>query len=197
MRPLLSRVSGPEPALGVDDADLRAHLRVDHADDNAAIEGYIKAASAQLDGPEGRLGLALMAQTWRIAFPPLFGCSPLRLPVSPCREIVSVSYLDAAGAEQTADKTEFRLFGDERSAFVEPLNGKAWPAAGSYRDALRIEVAAGYENDAYPEDVRQALRLLVAHFYRNAEAVVIGAPATSLPWGVEEMIAPYVVKSIA
>lgn len=42
----------------------RAHLRVDHHDEDGRIEDLIAAATAHLDGRRGVLGRAIMPQTW-------------------------------------------------------------------------------------------------------------------------------------
>lgn len=61
-----------EPAQSnVVDLDVvKAHLRVDHDDEDTLIQMYLDAATQQLDGPTGILGLALGPQTWRAVFEP-------------------------------------------------------------------------------------------------------------------------------
>lgn len=45
-------------------ADLKAHLRVDHSDEDALITSLEAGAVAYLDGWGGILGRCIMAQTW-------------------------------------------------------------------------------------------------------------------------------------
>lgn len=47
-------------------AEAKAHLRIDHADDDAMIEALIAAATAHLDGWRGVLGRCIMSQTWSV-----------------------------------------------------------------------------------------------------------------------------------
>ena len=54
------------------------------------------------------------------------------------------------------------------------------------RRDLDAEFPAGW-----PAPVLQAVRLMVAHYYANREAVVIGSAATELPLGAERMLAPW------
>jgi len=62
-------------------ANLKAQLRVDGNEEDTMINDYIAAATAYLDGPNGKLNQALMAQTW-LWQAPCFA-SPLRLPFGP------------------------------------------------------------------------------------------------------------------
>lgn len=60
---------------------------------------------------------------------------------------------------------------------------------------LRLTYTGGYTADAQdpnvwaaPEDIKDAVRLLVAHRYLNREAVVVGTGAAEVPLGVDALI---------
>ena len=55
MTPLLTRISAPA-ALPVSLEELKAHLRVEHAEEDAALTRLLGAATSALDGPTGQLG---------------------------------------------------------------------------------------------------------------------------------------------
>ena len=42
-----------------------------------------------------------------------------------------------------------------------------------------------------PEPLKQAIKLLVAHFYENREATVIGNTPNVLPYSVFDLVGPY------
>ena len=42
-----------------------------------------------------------------------------------------------------------------------------------------------------PQPLRQAIRLLVTHWYENRSAVVLGDDANATPLGYRELVAPY------
>ena len=42
-----------------------------------------------------------------------------------------------------------------------------------------------------PQPLRQAIRLLVTHWYENRSAVVLGDDSGAMPLGYRELVAPY------
>jgi len=192
----LSLVTAPT-ALPVSLRALKKHLRVDHVDDDATIDALAHAAAGHLDGHTGILGRALMRQTWLLkAWSPENG--RLRLPLPPVRSVSSVKYL-VDGAETTLAADSWRLGEDAIGAFVTLEDGYSWPAYDCREDAWRVTFVAGYaDTDAepLPEAVRQAITLLVAHWYENREPVNIGNITSTLPFTVSALLAPFTVRTL-
>jgi uncharacterized phiE125 gp8 family phage protein len=70
------------------------------------------------------------------------------------------------------------------------------PSPGRSTAGIELDVTAGYGDTAVdiPEPLRQAIRLLLAHWYENRAIVAEGS--TALPASVEALIAPYRVLSL-
>lgn len=180
-------ITRPEPLVDIDTA--KAHLRVDHNDDDTLIAAYIAAACAHIDGPGGWLNAAIGAQTLELRRDSFIDrrCDSIDLPFSPVREVVSVKYLDADGVEQTADPTSYVLASD---AVLHPAYGTSWPSPRYTADAVRIRYDAGYEQA--PEAVVAAVLLMVGDLYQRRESTTDGS-ATAVPMStsVENLLAPY------
>jgi uncharacterized phiE125 gp8 family phage protein len=182
-------ITPPAPIVSWDEA--RAHLRLDDGDDQQSyVESLIAAAQANIDGPAGWLGRCLGVQTlemrgWDFGF-----CD--RLPYPPVINVLSVAYVDPAGAEQTLVSAEYQI---SSSGFLEPSYGVSWPQARYERDAVRIRYRAGYEE--IPAPIKHAVLLMVSHWFNNRDAVTTTAaqPAV-LPMGVEALLAPYRVGAV-
>lgn len=67
------------------------------------------------------------------------------------------------------------------------------PAPGRVAAGIELDVTVGFGIAAadVPEALRQAIRLLVAHWYENRGLVTIGANYSPLPQSVAALIAPY------
>ena len=171
--------------------EAKAHLRVEDDDNNATIEALIAAATEHLDGWTGILGRCLVTQTWRQDFDRFNRC--LRLPLYPVSAITSVKYDDTADAEQTITNTNYDLLDDDLGAYVRFKDVYAFPSIHEDRPAVRVAYAAGYANAAaVPAAIRQAMLLMVSHWYENRDAVIVGSSQpTVLPMAVDALLAPF------
>lgn len=188
MPSLLLAAPAVEP-VSLDEA--RAFLRVDHTDDDEAIAALVAGARLHVEAQTKR---ALITQAWRITLDawPADG----RLPVlpAPLQMLTAARVYDADGEAQALDT----------QAFVPDLAGSAlafapWalPMPGRSAAGIELDVRVGYGDAAIdvPEALRQAIRLLTAHWYDNRGLVAAGAVA-ALPANVTALIAPYRMVSL-
>lgn len=171
--------------------EAKAHLRVDFDDDNEFIEGLIAAAVAHIDGPAGWLGRALLTQTleWR---GDEFGTCDIFLPFPPVAEVVSIKYDDDDGVEQTVDDAVYRLVGQPSAPRIALAYNETWPTVRWQSEAVRIVYTAGYGTAIdVPKPIKQALLLLIGHWYANREAVNVGTTVIELPIAVRALLFPY------
>ncbi|KQZ12405.1 hypothetical protein ASD50_11620 [Mesorhizobium sp. Root552] len=167
-------------------SEAKAHLRVEHDDQDDLITAQIKAATAWLDGYAGLLGRALITQTWQQEFGRF--ADRLPLPVSPVIAIVSVSYFDAGNVQQVLDPGLYDLFADARGAHVALRPGQSWPASFRRTDAVSVTFTAGYGAAAdVPEPIRQAILLIVQRLFDGADTEIDSAIERT----VHALIAPY------
>lgn len=170
----LSRTVPPAgPLVSLD--DLKAHLRVDHEDDDALIAGLEAAALAHIDGVRGVLGRCIQPQSWRLE---VEGQGCVRLPFPDVTAIEAVG-IDSHGAEIPAEKAE--LHHDAIGAYALVT------APGAVGVAIDMQVQL--PEDALPVVVA-AVKLMVGFWYANRETAVTGTIATALPFAVTAMLAP-------
>lgn len=187
------KASCTEPAaeLAVSVAELKAHTRVDWGTDDLLIEGLIKAAIAHL---EGILERAFVSQTWVQKFSEFDDVMPL--PIADAIEITSIKYYDGDNVEQTASTALYGFFNDRAGPCVELLDGASWPATYVRRDAVAITYVAGFGNaTGVPQDIKQAIMMLAAHWYENREAVVEGS-FEQLPFAVQALISRHRILAV-
>lgn len=190
-RPVLVAPPAVKP-ISPDEA--KTHCRIDDADNDTLIDGLIAAATTHLDGWTGILGRCLVEQTWRQDYDDFWGC--LRLPLFPVISVESVKYIDANGAEQAiAALNNYSVQTDGLGTFVRFLTGFTAPSLSQEKPAVSVTYKAGYavtdDVPDVPDAIKQAMLLMVSHWYNNREASLIGATVTDLPFAVDALLAPY------
>ena len=170
----------------------KAHSRIaaDLTDEDALVDAYVEAATQNLDGWSGILGRCLVTQTWRQDFAAF--ADKLGLPLAPVSSVSSVTYYDAANVSQTLASSVYELMTDGAGPFVHLKPDQVWPDTYSRLDAVSITFVAGYGSAGsdVPQPIRQAIRLLAAHWNENREAAGVVA-FHELPIGVRYLLTPY------
>ena len=172
----------------VADAKKRLGVRTDHRDDE--IAQLIKAARGMVEDFTGR---ALVRRTF---VEPLagFGGSPVRLGHAPVHSVTAVRYLDAAGNLVDVAPAP-RVLALAVGSCVFPAAGAAWPVLPT-PGYVEVEFVAGYGpgEDGEPDDAEpapdqlvQAILLLVGNWFENHEGAVVGSGVVELPFGVREL----------
>jgi uncharacterized phiE125 gp8 family phage protein len=179
-------------------AEAKAHLRVDASAEDTLIASLIVTSRLHV---EAAVGLALITQSWsyfRDAWPP----GPvLDLPLHPIQSIAAVRLYDESGATTTLDPVTYFLDGAanpprlvrQGGAMGAPIWSNVWPRPGRIANGIEVAFAAGYGNAAadVPGPIRQAILLLVAHWYEHRSPLEAGAHAEPVPDMVSELLAPY------
>ncbi len=165
-------------------SEIKDHLRVTQTDDDALIAGYLAAASRSI---EARGGLALMPQQWRLTLDHVPEETVI-LPIAPATSVDAVTIVDSAGVPQTVAVSayEFAPGAPGRLRRAAP-----WGRPGVALDGVGVDFTAGYADAASaPEPLKQAVKILAAHFY-EARAAASEDRFYTVPQTVDALIAPY------
>jgi uncharacterized phiE125 gp8 family phage protein len=169
--------------------EAKEHCRVDVDDDDNYITSLIAAARRITESMTDR---ALITQTWRLKLD-RFPCDCIYVPRPPLASVSSITYVDTQGATQTWSSTEYRVDTDSYVGRITPAYGYTWPVLLPVINAVTITFVAGYGNaDAVPQDLKQAMLMLIGHMYENREPVTFGQPSL-LPLGYNTLVGPYCV----
>ena len=184
---LRARITAPPAVLAVTVAELKSQTRINWDEEDGYLETLLKAAITHLEQISGR---AFVSQTWVQSFDEF--CGVLQLERGDLISIDSVTYYDADGATQTADDGIYDGYTDYAGPFVSLKAGESWPATATRPDAVTVTWKAGFGADAttVPDDIKHAIKLLAAHWFRNREAVGEGR-FEELPLNVKALISSY------
>lgn len=182
---LLSGPAGEPVAL----ADARLHLRVDTTDDDSFISSLITTSRLQV---EAALGLGLMTQIWLLQA----DCWPLNglveLPLRPVQSVDEIRVLDADGNATVLDSISYAVDLNSDRPRIASRTGY-WPIPGARLNGIEIEFSVGFgaESSAVPDDIRQALLLLIAHWYEHRGLEPGDTNPTSIPNAISSLLTPY------
>ncbi len=183
--------------------DMKAYLRVDFPDDDTLISAYTSTAREMCEGYQNR---AYITQTWEMAlsgFPidsvdhvdDYKRTSIIEIPKGRLQTINSFTYKDTAGVVTTlTPDVDYDVSNRGILGRVCPPFGKIFPLTILYPlDPVVIQFTCGYGDtaDKVPNKVKQAIQLLVSHWYQNREAVsvlVTRSAGSELPFGVKALL---------
>ena len=163
-------------------AEVKAHLRLDHAFEDEYLLTIIQAATQSI---EAYLGKSLISRTWQLLWQPSKNegkdLVEINLPYPPLIEIISVHKILAGDRKQP-----LKRYGLETMPSIPKLICAAEGAA------VEVIYRAGYGD--YPKNIpagiRQALLMRIADFYENRGSVGFEAKP-SQDSIFKELLAPY------
>ena len=178
-------------------ADAKQHIRAIGTDDDEYIANLIAAARDKVETLTQR---ALITQTWLAVWDFFPTGRVIRLPKSPVSTITHVKYYpDGASTLATLSSSLYQTEILSNPARVILLENCSFPSTWDEGDAVQIQYVCGYgSSPAYvPAELKQAILILVAHWYSARQPVQVGATVTDMPKSVEYLAMPYRVWGVA
>jgi uncharacterized phiE125 gp8 family phage protein len=171
-------------------ADAKAHLRIDGTAEDTLIASLIVTSRLHV---EAAAGLALITQSWSWYIDAWPSGHAVKLPLRPVESIAAVRLYDEAAAATTLDPATYFLDGAASPPRLVRHGALPWPKPGRIANGIEVAFSAGYGNAAadVPAPIRQAILLLVAHWYEHRSPLEQGAQPEPLPTMVSELLAPY------
>lgn len=175
--------------------EVKAHLKVEHTDDDTYLRALIQVVTDHLDGYSGILGRALVTQSWRMDLRRFPGDRELRFPLLPVQSISAVNYWDALNADQTLDASAYSLYVNSFGPVLLFNGGTQWPGLYSRADAVRVTFVAGYgtPNDV-PAPIKHAMLLMIGDLYASRGEKIRGD--SMVEPAIDALLAPFRVRRI-
>lgn len=178
-----------EPAAEpISTAEAKAHVRYELTDEDTLIDSLIVAARKQVE-MFTRRQLVTATYSWTLdEFPNSSGT--LYVPAPPLISIGSFSYVDTDGATQTlAESTGYLLDTKSEPGRLTPAYETTWPGTRTIMNAVTIVFDAGYgDATTVPDTLKQAMLLLIGHWFENREAVTLERRLSEVPLAVSSLL---------
>ena len=169
-------------------AEAKLHLRVDFDDDDTLIAAQIASAREVVEAIARR---ALITQTWDLVLDAFPGVYYIDLPLPPLQSVTSVKYVDEDGNEHTFSSTYYIVDTYREPGRLVLASNASWPSNTLQETAgVRVRFVAGYgdDGDDVPAKFKQAILLLIGHYYEHRESVSDERSLAILPQGVRELL---------
>lgn len=169
-------------------AEVKLHLRLpDETIEHDLLQGLITAAREYCEEYTRR---AISEQTLELMLD-LFPGSEIVLPRPPLQSVLSIKLKDTDGAETTIANTNYLVDADSDNGRIVLAPGAVWPVFEPYpANPIRIQFIAGYTS--IPQTIKQAMLLLVGHWYENREAT--GTASGLVAFSVQALLSVYRVE---
>jgi len=183
-----------ETPVSLDEA--KQHLREDDptGSNDAIIRSLIEAATKQAEHYTRR---ALITQTWDMWIDKF--SDPLEVPKPPLQSISFIKYLDSTGTLTTHSNSPqiYKVDTDGIKGNLYLTYSQVWPATYDEPKAVNIRFIAGYGTaEDVPEGIKQAIKMMVSHWYEFREPVIVGGTPMKMPMAVEALLDPYRVLTL-
>lgn len=175
-------------------AEAKSHLRVDTTADDTLISTYIAVARDYVERT-CRPRLALLTQTWRYLADEWPESDTIELRPYPLKTVKSITYTSSAGVTTTFAATNYVVDTSSQPGRVRLKSTVSWPSTTLQElNGLAIEFDAGFgaAGSSVPVSLRQAILLLIGHWYENREPMLTtGAIGKQLEFAVAALQAPW------
>ena len=172
--------------------EAKAQCRVIDTSEDTLITNLIVAARQYA---ENYLNFAVIDQqiTAKFAdFPDSRGS--IDLPMTQLLSVTSVSYVDSTGATQTVSSADYLADTFSNPGVIYLAAGKNWPTSVADQGAvLTVVYQAGLATNAagVPQAIKQAMLLLIGHWFENREAIVVGTTSAAVQMTTSALLDPY------
>jgi len=124
----------------------------------------------------------------------------IKLPKPRALSVQSITYVDLTNATQTLDPSTYFVDVNSEPARIVPMPGLYWPYTQSYLPgSITIDFTTGTYGDGMmvdtcPMTIKQAILLLVSHWYSNRDAAT-ATPPKAIDLGVTSLLAGEIFDS--
>jgi len=187
----ITKTASIESSMVVPILSLKNHVAVD-ADESYYNDMLTEIHDAAVEYIESKSRLVFRQSTYSITYDSLpDNRDPLYIPLWPVVSVSSVSYKDVDGATQTIALGDLQVELQSQPAAIYPLADEHWPMSQSGSQRAVTVVATVGALSQVPAMAKHAIKLLVAHWFRNREAVLVGTVSNDMEKALDALLVQF------
>lgn len=167
--------------------EVKAHLRIDSDEEDVWLNSAIKAARELCEALQGR---KYITQTWEKYLTEWPSKDYIEL-VPGLQTVDFVKYYDFDGAEYTFEQSKYEVDNLSLIGKIVLKQNENWPTITLRSvNGICIRFKCGYGSAAdVPETIKNAMKMLIAHWYENRETVLVGSMSKEIEFAVHALLA--------
>lgn len=168
-------------------SEAKAYLRVDDSTEDTLISALITAARRKFEIDTLHY---LLPQTWELYLNrDEITTEPISINKSDITAISSVKYYDSSNTQQTLSTSDYQTAIQGKPSSIQIIT---MPTIYDRLEAMVIRFTLGYTNaGAVHEDIKLAIKLLLATWYENRQTVVTGTQVNDIPMTYQFIMETY------
>jgi uncharacterized phiE125 gp8 family phage protein len=168
-------------------SEVKAYLRLNGDSEEAFVTSLIVVARQYV---ESQIWRPLISQVQSMNFDKSeLTTQVYNINKAPVISINSVTYYDLNNALQTLNASDW-----ESDIYSNPARFriKTLPQIYDRMNALQVNFTCGYSNAAsVPLPIKQAMLMLIGHYYENRQIVMTGTQVNEVPFAAETLLNPF------
>lgn len=175
----------------IDLEDVKNHLRISIGETNQDdyLRGLIDVATARLEEITNR---ALSRRTLKIYYDNWPEGDHIELPFPPLSTQTDavVKYIDVDSSSVTVSSTVYKLDSVSEPGRLMLDYNENWPSVQLHNiNPISVQYLCGYPGStAVPQQIKQAMKLIIADLYENRESIVVGQTISKIPDAVQSLV---------
>lgn len=171
-------------------SEAKNYLRVDHDDEDILIASLITAARMHIEIATDQ---AMITQSWSYYLDQWPEDLHVDVSLGPIQTVDEIRLY--ASDDTMAVYAAENYFADlaSKPGRIIRRAGLSWPKPGRVANGIEVVLTTGYGDNAgdVPDALKQAIFLLLAHWYETRAVVSIGSNVAQIPETAAHLIAPY------
>ena len=166
----------------------QCRIETDFDGEDALLMGYISSARAWCEKFDSRAYATQTIEVWLDGWPTYD--DSIEMPRPPLQSVTSVVYYTTDDVVHTFDAAKYFVDTVSMPGRVCLRYNQVWPVTPlRYYNAVCVTAGVGFASpEVMPPQIRQAILLLVGHWYENREDTISGTAGRSIEMGVKALL---------